>query len=69
MSTILALAMSFRAQGGVLPHERQCLLNIQRTQFLAEADALDDGREFWDIELREPCTLECEPTPLEAYEF
>lgn len=41
--------------GGILPRERQWFLNIQRSQFYAECDALNEGRGFWDIELREPC--------------
>ena len=31
----------------------QLILNVQRTQFLAEADALDEGRDIYDIETRE----------------
>lgn len=67
--SLLARAMSFRAQGGLLPHERQPLLNIQRTQFYAECDALEEGREYWDIELRERVTMEEEPFPLDQYVF
>lgn len=32
---------------------RQLILNIQRTQFLAECDALTEGRDYFDIESRE----------------
>ena len=31
----------------------QFLLNISRSQFLAECEALDAGRDFFDIDLRE----------------
>lgn len=30
----------------------QTLLNIQRTQFLAECEALDEGRDYFDIASR-----------------
>lgn len=39
-------------------NEPQFLLNIQRTQFLAEAEALEAGRETWEIELREVWSTE-----------
>jgi hypothetical protein len=32
---------------------KQLILNIQRTQMLAECDALADGRDYFDIESRE----------------
>ena len=38
----------------------QFILNIQRTQFLAECEALADGRNYFDIDSRE--------SVLEAYE-
>lgn len=31
----------------------QLILNIQRTQFLAECEALDEGRDYFDIDSRE----------------
>jgi hypothetical protein len=32
---------------------RQLILNIHRTLFLAEGDAFDEGRDFFDIDSRE----------------
>ena len=32
---------------------QQTILNIQRTQFLAECDALDEGRDYFDIDTHE----------------
>jgi len=32
---------------------KQLIINIQRTQFLAECDALTEGRDYFDIESQE----------------